>query len=432
MTSRAAQTPRTVTAAYVSVTGALTLAASLIWGIGTIFLMEVGGLDIFEVTLVNAVIPLSQLIFEVPTGVLADTLGRRFSVLLCIGVLLVSTLLYWVTPLVGLGIGGFMLASAGLGLGWAFHTGALDAWFVDALDAAGHEGHKERHFASGRLSSGAGMLIGSLAGGLLGQVDLAWPFVARGALLCVAFAITFALVHDAGFSKRRLRLRELGLETRRVLRAGIRHGWQSPVIRPMLWVSGVAGLFYMYGNFAWQPYLLELLGHRSIWLLGAVQAGFSAAGMIGNAIVGRVMRTDGKRRDPAHVLVVLAACDFVVAVGIALVGLLAGAAGVVPAAVAIVLWLTWGFIIGLYDPVRMTYLNAHIPSRERATVLSFGALFEDVGGAVGQPALGWVSRRSSIAVAWLIGSAALAVAPSLYARSGRAAAEARASRASVA
>jgi len=411
---------RRVTVAYVLVGGLFTLAASLIWATNTIFLMRVGGLDLLQVMLVNASFTVAQAIFEVPTGVIADTLGRRVSVLMSMAVLLASTVLYVVTPPLGWGMTGFVAASALLGLGFTFQSGAVDAWLVDALDAAGHTGPKEKVFATGQVASGAGMLIGSLAGGALGQFDLSWPYVARAVLLGLTFLAVVALVKDEGFTPRRLRWSTFGAETRRIARAGSEFGWKSPVIRPLLLVSAFGGLFYMYAFYAWQPYVLELLGRDAVWLLGVAQAGFSAAGIAGNTLVTRVMRVDELRRDPARVLTVLAIAEFGIAVLIAVVGLVAGAPGVIPAAAVIVLWLAWGLLFGVYGPVRMAYINAHIPSAQRATVLSLDAFFADGGGIVGQPALGWVSKRTTIALAWLIGSAGLAAASPLYAWSGRA------------
>ncbi|TLM88629.1 MAG: MFS transporter, partial [Actinobacteria bacterium] len=69
----------------------------------------------------------------------------------------------------------------------------------------------------------------------------------------------------------------------------------------MLFVSALSGLFFMYAFYAWQPYVLQLLGQDSVWLLGVAQAGFSAASIGGNALVAPMMRSGLRRRDPARV-----------------------------------------------------------------------------------------------------------------------------------
>ena len=148
---------------YLGVAATTTLAQSLIWGVNTLFLLSVG-LDIFQVMLVNAAYTVAQVIFEVPTGVVADTVGRRMSYLLAVGTILVSTLLYVGFGVAGYGIWPFVAASALLGIGYTFYTGAVDAWMVDALHSVGYEGRLEPIFARYGIMFGVFMLIGTTLG----------------------------------------------------------------------------------------------------------------------------------------------------------------------------------------------------------------------------------------------------------------------------
>src|SRR5919205_1290493 len=84
---------RTVERTYLTLTLLTTLAASFIWGVNTLFLLN-AGLDNTEAFTANAFFTVGQVLFEVPTGVVADTRGRRFSFLLGAATLLLSTLLY--------------------------------------------------------------------------------------------------------------------------------------------------------------------------------------------------------------------------------------------------------------------------------------------------------------------------------------------------
>src|SRR5882724_11004098 len=78
---------------YVTLTLLSTLAASFIWGINTLFLLN-AGLSITEAFAANAFFTVGQVLFEVPTGVVADTVGRRASYLLGSATVFVSTILY--------------------------------------------------------------------------------------------------------------------------------------------------------------------------------------------------------------------------------------------------------------------------------------------------------------------------------------------------
>lgn len=416
----AAYTPRKVVFAYLSTTGLFTLATSLIWAINTIFLIQRGGLTLFEVMLVNTAFLVAQMFCEVPTGVIADTIGRKTSYLLSIVTLIISTLLYVLTPILGWGIGGFVIASVIIGLGFTFQSGAVDAWMVDALDAAGWMEPKEKVFAWGAMAAGAAMIAGSLLGGFLGQINLVIPYVTRASVLVAAFVLVVFLVHDSGFEPRPLRLSSFAAESRTIMKAGTKYGWHSPVVRPMMFVSLVTGVVGMYAFYSWQPYVLELLARPSaVWVLGVVQAVSSVAMIFGNWLVRVVMREGENRRDPARVLTVGSVVAALSILAIGLVGLAGLEPGVFPAAVAIVLWIAWSVMFGLLGPVRQGFINEYIPSAQRATVLSLDALFSDLGGSVGQPVLGWISTRFSIAVAWVISSAFFAAAAPLYLMSGR-------------
>src|ERR671914_1339201 len=90
MTDPAKRVQRT----YLLLTLLSTLSASFIWGINTLFLLD-AGLNNVEAFAANAFFTAGMVIFEVPTGVIADTWGRRTSYLLGAATLLLSTLLYY-------------------------------------------------------------------------------------------------------------------------------------------------------------------------------------------------------------------------------------------------------------------------------------------------------------------------------------------------
>ncbi|MCK5352102.1 MFS transporter, partial [bacterium] len=191
-------TSKQVITTYYSITALYTLSVSIIWGINTLFLMG-AGLDIFQVMVVNALFTAGMVIFEIPTGVVADTIGRKVSFLLCIAVLFVTTMLYVAAASFSWGVWAFAGISVLIGLGFTFFTGAVEAWLVDALDHTGYDKPHERVFAKGQAVFSAAMLIGTVGGGFLGQIHLSWPYVARAALLVPTFFISLFLMKDLGF-----------------------------------------------------------------------------------------------------------------------------------------------------------------------------------------------------------------------------------------
>ena len=83
---------RRVLAGYYTLAGLYTLSAAAIWGVNTLFLLD-AGLSFFEVFVANAAFSAGMVVFEIPTGAVADTLGRRVSFLLSVAVLGATTLM---------------------------------------------------------------------------------------------------------------------------------------------------------------------------------------------------------------------------------------------------------------------------------------------------------------------------------------------------
>ena len=117
-----------------------TLAASLIWGINTIFLLD-AGLSNLEAFAANAFFTAGMVLFEVPTGIVADTVGRRASYLLGTrDALAARRLLYVLLWQLEAPFWAWAVVSVLLGLGFTFFSGAVEAWLVDALTATGFDG----------------------------------------------------------------------------------------------------------------------------------------------------------------------------------------------------------------------------------------------------------------------------------------------------
>src|ERR687896_992399 len=114
-----------------------TLAASFIWGINTLFLLD-AGLTNAQAFAANAFFTAGLVLFEVPTGVIADIRGRRFSYLLGTLTLTVSTIVYLLMWRISAPFWAWAVTSALLGLGFTFFSGAVEAWLVDALTFTGH------------------------------------------------------------------------------------------------------------------------------------------------------------------------------------------------------------------------------------------------------------------------------------------------------
>jgi MFS family permease len=336
-----------------------------------------------------------MVIFEVPTGVIADTFGRQTSFILGAATLLVTTAAYLGLWYVEAGIWWWILVSALIGLGFTFFSGATEAWLVDALAATGYDGATEAVFGKGQAVSGAATLIGTIGGGFLGQISLGLPYIARSALLLVVIVAAWIWMKDIGYQP--VRGVAVGPRVQSILRASIEHGLGNRPIRLFMFGAPFAAGIGIWVFYAFQPYLLELFGDPdATYLAGIAAAVFAVAQMVGGASV-NLMRRLFKTRTAVIVLEIVIA-------GLALVGVGLAEMLPVPAGfwVAIGLLTLTAMVWALSAPMQQAYMNDCIPSEQRATVLSFASLMASAGGVVSQPALGRVADVYSLGTAYVV------------------------------
>ena len=368
-------TPRSVQRVYYVLLLGNTLAASFIWGINTIFLLD-AGLNNLEAFAANAFFTAGMLIFEVPTGVVADTIGRRVSYLLGTVTLTVTTLLYVMLWQIEGPFWAWAIVSLLLGLGFTFFSGAVEAWLVDALQATGFTGQLEQVFGRGQMVSGVAMLTGSVAGGYIAQVtSLGVPFVLRGIVLAIMFVVAFAVMRDIGFTPERGR--GITTEMRSIASASIDYGWRVPAVKWLMISSVPLGAVGIYAFYALQPYLLELKGDPEAYGIAGLTAAIVAAAQIVGGFSAPRLRNLFRRRTSG-----LIAATIVSALALLGMGLIQNFW------VVIGLVVVWGLLFAATEPIRMTYINGMIPSKQRASILSFDSLMASAGGVVSQPALG--------------------------------------------
>ena len=368
-------TPRSIQRTYLVLMLGNTLAASFIWGINTIFLLD-AGLSNLEAFAANAFFTAGMVIFEVPTGVVADTAGRRASYLWGTVTLAVTTLLYVLLWQIEGPFWAWALVSVLLGLGFTFFSGAVEAWLVDALEAAGFDGELEGVFGRGQVVTGIGMLTGSVAGGYIAEATtLGVPFVLRAVVLVIMFVVAFRLMRDIGFTPKRGT--GVRAEMRAIVSASVRFGWRVPAVKGLMLASPFTAGVGIYVFYALQPYLLELADDPEAYGVAGLAAALVAGAQIAGGAVAPWFARRFERRTTALLFglgsssVVLAAIGFFESFW-----------------VVISLIAVWALIAAATTPIRRAYLNGLIPGAQRATILSFDSLMGSSGGVVIQPGLG--------------------------------------------
>src|SRR5205823_5742082 len=139
---------------------------------------------------------------------------------------------------------------------------------------------------------GAGMLLGTIGGGLLGQIHLYIPYLVRAAVVVPLFALAWFAMPEPGFSPRTLELRRVPAEMRKVFGEGLTYGLHHPVVRPVMLASLVWMSFMIFGFYSWQRYFLDLLGRGRdlVWVDGVISSLLGLSLIAGNALVAPLSR----------------------------------------------------------------------------------------------------------------------------------------------
>jgi MFS family permease len=366
---------KSVVRTYLTLTLFNTLSASLIWGINTLFLLN-AGLSVTQAFIANAFFTVGMVVFEIPTGVIADSRGRQLSYMLGLITLAISTfsyLLMWIThgPFIG-----WIISSLALGLGFTFFSGATDAWLVDALKFTKFKGQLESVFGKAQVVGGIAMLGGSVVGGLIAQfTNIGVPYIVRVGLLMVTFVIAFIYMKDIGFTPERGE--SYRHEIKQLLHSSMQYGLRNPPVRRMMLSTPFITGTSIYVFYALQPYLLGLYGdHTAYWIAGLTASIVAASRIVGGLTAPFVHRLFKRPTS------IMAAGIFVSAIALLAMGLVGNFY------VVLGLIVIWGLITAAITPVRQAYMNNLIPSKQRATVLSFDSLLGSTGGVVSQPLLG--------------------------------------------
>ena len=159
--------------------------------------------------------------------------------------------------------------------------------------------------------------------------------------------------------------------------------------------SGGVGIYAFY---ALQPYLLELYGDPTAYsIAGLVAAIVAGAQILGGIAAPRIRRLFHRRTSALLGMSALGVA------ALALIGVIESFAAV------IALICVWGLLFAAEMPIRQAYINGMIPSRQRATILSFDSLMSSTGGVWAQPVLGRAADVWGYAPSYLL-SAGIAAA----------------------
>ena len=351
------------------------------------------GLDFFQVNVVNFVFMASIFLLEIPTGAFADSLGRKNSVVIGYAFCALAFLVYFVSGSFWM----FILAEVLGAFGSCFISGAFEAWAVDTLKFRGFEGKFEEVFAKGGIYSSAGIIIGAVLGGYLGAADLALPWLAGSMVLFLLFIISQFLMTEPYFKRKPLKLKSTFKEMNKIASASVRYGMNHPIILNMIIAGFLLGIAVQSWNMYWTPFFKDTLKvDTSVlgWMFAAISL-FSILGMH------FAKHTLARLKDRKNVLIfdaVLIAIAITVSAAI-------GAPYLV-----VLFFLLHEIGRGMWGPIDSALMNDYVPSKQRATIISFDSMVSHGGSAIGLFASGLIANAYGIPLSWIVGAAVLLIA----------------------
>jgi len=366
------------------------------------------GMSPLQLVLVGTLMEISIFVFEVPTGIVADTYSRRLSIVIGTAVMGVAVILFG-----ALGdVWPILAANALWGFGYTFTSGAFDAWLADEIGQERLAGVYLRGAQVGRVAALAG--IGASVA--LAAVDLRLPIVAAGAG-GIALALFFALtMRETGFAPLPREERGSFAQMAHTGGQGARLVRARPALLAILGIAAFAGMWSEGYDRLWQAHFIRDIGLPSLGGLDpVVWFGIFGAGTILLSIA--VAHPLGKRLE--HVgLGTMATALFWLDASLLVSALVFGLAG--QFWIALVAYFAVGLARNVANPIFQTWLNRNVEeSGVRATVLSITNQADAVGQWTGGPAIGLIGNVFSIRAALVAGSLCMAPALALYRRAAR-------------
>jgi len=376
------------------------------WVVMSVYLVRTLHFSPLQLVLMGTAMEAAIFVFEVPTGVVADTYSRRLSLIVGYLGMGVAWMLVGVfsAPLAIIVLWGFW------GLSYTFTSGAYQAWITDevGLENVG------RLFLKGARVRYVGAVLGLIGQVAVGVVSLRAGVVAGGAVTALCGVLCILLMPETGFRRRpRTQRVSASAEMRRTAVAGARYAWAAPVILLLVGVDLFMGMSSEAFDRLKEAHFLRDVGLPAVGRLDAVVwfGIFWLAGMVLGfvATTWLIRRFErGGRRVVTSSLFTLTMMEMAAMLVFALTGST---------------WVAIAALLGVFlardlgAPLYTIWLNEQISdSSVRATVLSISGQADAIGQAGGGPVLGAMGNVWGIRTALAAGAVVIAPALGLYAR----------------
>lgn len=348
-----------------------TFAELLILGPILVLFLIAKGLSFTEIMVLQSISAIAVVLFEVPTGAVADKIGRKESILLGAALWAISLGVY----AVGTSFPMFIVAEVIFSLGATFKSGADNALIYDSLKVMGRE--KEFQSIEGKARSYAlyAQAIGSIIAGFVYEVNINLPFVISAFFMLVTIIISLKFKEPPIEGK----VGKYGINYIQQIKESGKFILSHEKIKAVIIFTMMFFIFYRAAFYYYQPYMeavkIPVRYFGIIFFLLNITAAF----------VSKRSHSIMEKTKPKT----LTFMALLMIISFALMG-------VVKVWFGVFAILFQQVARGIYRPVTTKYLNKHISSDKRATVLSFQSLACNMSVAIAFPLMGILKDHEDI------------------------------------
>jgi MFS family permease len=362
------------------------------------------GIDLFGAGTAMACYSATTILLELPTGGLADTIGRKRTYLLSC----VFSLLAGFALLISWDLLTAALALVVYGVARALSSGTMDAWFVDEFKKEHGEQGLQKALAKAGFFTPLALACGSLLGGALpmifGSIHVgnggvySFNLMLMMSLMAVQVIVTSIIVRESipkgggkAFSPAKLK---------EVLVVSAKYGVRNRITLVLLISMAALGFGIMSIELLWQPRVQEIVGESDTVVLGILAAGYFFASALGSLAATRLPE-ENQTWTMAGIRLASGLIFIVFAFQTRLFGFA-------------LFYVMLYFVASVGDSPHAALYNSQAPSEVRATLLSLQSLVMQLGAMIGSLVLGFVAQAASITAAWIIGGIAVAASCLCY------------------
>jgi MFS family permease len=351
----------------------------LITAMWLIYLQQRRGLSLTQATFVDVAFWIAAVLGEVPTGIVADTYGRKTSLIAGAALMSVSIFAWTAAPNVPL----IVFAYAGLAVGVTFLSGAEDAFFYETLQITGRTGNYTRLVGLVGATMLGATALGSASSGLFASVELSLPFMIAGISLLAMLGIVLT------FKEPRVEERREGQVPKsygEILRQSFDMMHALPTLRtPLFYLALVPMAAIMMETFFLQPQAVAL--GVPIAGIGLLVMATQLTNIAGSSWADKIATRLGEGRVYSIVPVIIVLSLILLAAFQVLLSTLF---------IALI-----SFVTAVLRPLVLNRIQAQVSDNVRATIISGQSLMATLLLTISEPILGFIADRSGLPAAYI-------------------------------